>query len=181
MDNPPQFYVIIMANIKNVGLISMQIGYLEDLRKFYLNYISNQELFDRIISLNYVDYQILDDTEGKNIKYIDIQFEDFLSLLMSQKIWYYLSTELKKFKISGLEVNLIDDTFSINIYSSEKRLPEEFISKLLKLFKFYLNIYEFQKYVGAEISLNEHIIKFYSKTSLDQMKIPSRLSEIFRS
>lgn len=179
-DNPPEFYVVIISDIGNLGADFVQVGYIDDLRKFYLAFISNEEFQGRVLVKSYPNPYALGDVEGKHLTYIDIGFEEFFAELVAQYVLRFLQENYRfKLDVENVWGEFRGKVLRIVIKGITKidERPENIVplEKILKICAFYLRAYEFKECAGLEIYFNEVMLQHYSRASIEKVKSPSRL------
>jgi len=86
MDNPPKFYCLLASNIKGIGRDTYTIGYIPDMIKFNLGFISLKERDERVVFLFFPNPSAIDDTEGNHIQEYDISTGEFIAYLVRQNL-----------------------------------------------------------------------------------------------
>ena len=86
MDNPPKFYCLLVSNIEKPGLDTYTIGYIPDMIKFNLGFISLVERDKRVAFLSFPNPSALGDLEGKHIQEYDISVGEFIAYLVRQNL-----------------------------------------------------------------------------------------------
>lgn len=81
MDNPPKFYCLLASNIEKMGIDTYTIGFIPDLVKFDMGFISIKERDARIAFLSFANPQALGDTQGSHMQPYDIPPEEFAGYL----------------------------------------------------------------------------------------------------
>ena len=173
MDNPPKFYCLLASNTKGIGLDTYTIGYIPDMIKFDLGFISLKERDKRIVFLSFPNPIAIDDTEGNHIQEWDISMGEFIAYLVRQNLERKFNSpplnenfQLRKvfthYWANNLKVN-----FDIRIIKSEKGLINPF-DEVKRTAKEILDIYNFSRDI-AEIEVNNFIIgdvEIYTPESL---------------
>ena len=98
MDNPPKFYCLMASNIKGVGFDTYTIGYIPDMIKFDLGFISLEERGKRVAFLSFPNPSAIDDVKGVHIQEYDIPIGEFIAYLVRQNLQ-------KKFSSPALNEN----------------------------------------------------------------------------
>lgn len=86
MDNPPKFYCLLASNIEKVGIDAYTIGFIPDLIKFDMGYISLKERDERVAFFSFFNPKALGDEEGEHMQEYDISAEEFAGYLANQKL-----------------------------------------------------------------------------------------------
>ncbi|MCK4519801.1 MAG: hypothetical protein KAT96_01365 [Candidatus Omnitrophica bacterium] len=81
MDNPPKFYCLLAADIERVGIDTYTIGFIPDLIKFDMGFISMKERDERIAFFSFPNPKALGDTEGNHMQEYDISPDEFAGYL----------------------------------------------------------------------------------------------------
>jgi len=83
--NSPKFFVTVTADTKN-GFLIKEIFYYPDFKKVSYELMSWGEYQHRAIQETEVSPKIIGDTQGLNLKYSDISFEDFILQQIQHRI-----------------------------------------------------------------------------------------------
>lgn len=86
MDKPPKFYVFTASDTKDIGADLMIAGFIPDLVKLQLQFISRGEFLKRRYINLVSDKKALGDKTGRHIKKTNITMPEFISLLIKQEI-----------------------------------------------------------------------------------------------
>lgn len=86
MDSPPQFFILVASNVKNIGMDIYYIGFTPDIVKSELQFISRNEFDERIITLPFKNSKALNDYNGSHVPMLDITMGDFITYLVRQKV-----------------------------------------------------------------------------------------------
>ena len=116
----PEFYVIVMADISN-GVEFIYTIYNDDLKKAYNNAIASEEYNKRILRDIRGNLRIINDMIGRHLTYQEINFSQFLTEQIAQRIRY---------EFAGADFQVC-------------KMPEE---EILKIFSYVLRTYEFQDF-----------------------------------
>jgi len=181
LDKPPKFYVTVVSDIYETGADIIEIVNFEDLKKFFLFYISDEELADRTVIKSYFNLSALGDETGTHIPVHDIDFEEFLCELMVNKLSMYFTNK----KIEGIKEIKCDfdgDFYEIYLETTDEnfKLTEPILKDILKIFKFFIKIYEYKDFLGIKIYLNNKELEFFSFKSLENIKPPLRLKSLLQ-
>ncbi len=161
MQNPPKFYVFAISDI-TYGYDYIEIGYVDDLRKLEMFYISRHQLLERTVRIIHWDENAKGDLQAAHLKMFDIDFPDFLSLLIAQKIRENLSQgRLASYYIFvSSQGKFNPDTKTIEIqYSAFKKneaekAPSSFQEALKIAYYFIVKAYDFNGFNYIEIKNN---------------------------
>lgn len=83
--DPPQFFCIITADIKN-GVEIKQTSYVPDLKKLAFGLVSRTEYMHRVIQDPSASARIIGDKTGVHLNYQDIMLEDFIADQIQSRI-----------------------------------------------------------------------------------------------
>ncbi|MBN2120873.1 MAG: hypothetical protein JW734_07465 [Candidatus Omnitrophica bacterium] len=180
IDKPPNFYVFVSSDIKKVGADLILIGFVPDIVKFQLRFISRDEFFQRRFLKFIINPLALGDSEGKHLKRFDIDLVYFMGLLIEQKI---INTFARGDWASFFEVKVFrtsfDDTskdFNIKIdiegtTEPVAGLPDPF-EETLKACSFYIHkIYNFTDFNYIKIEdLSSGKIQTLSRRALEEIE-----------
>ena len=86
MDNPPKLYCFLVSNTKRVGIDTYTIGYIPDMIKFDLGFISLPQRDERVVFLSFPNPGAIDDIDGNHIQEYDIPIGEFIAYLVRQNI-----------------------------------------------------------------------------------------------
>lgn len=84
MDVPPKFYCLLAADIEKVGIDTYTIGFIPDLIKFDMGFISLKERDERVAFFSLFNPRALGDTEGEHMQEYDIPPDEFAGYLANQ-------------------------------------------------------------------------------------------------
>ncbi|MFH1768175.1 MAG: hypothetical protein ABH858_03320 [Candidatus Omnitrophota bacterium] len=151
MHNPPKFYTFVTSNIKDTGVDLYYMGFIPDMIKADLQFISQEELEERVAYVSFENPEALGDRAGKHIAMRDITMGDFITYLAMQRLKKVFSDE----KInSNVLINNIDGhyqngkiriAFDIAIEKYVPFLPDPFkeakksTTKFLKIYSEFLS------------------------------------------
>ena len=124
--NPPQFYGIILADIKN-GFAIRDLFYYQDIKKVFYSYISSTEFQHRTVEDTLLSLDIIGDKEGVHQDYKNTTMKDFLSMQIQGRIRL-------KFQRPEVEKNADID------------------KEVQKIIAYVLQIYDFNDFSGVEIN-----------------------------
>jgi len=86
MDNPPKLYCLLVSSIKGTGLDTYTIGYIPDMIKFDLGFISPEERDKRVVFISFPNPSAIDDDKGAHIQEYDISIGEFIAYLVRQSL-----------------------------------------------------------------------------------------------
>lgn len=116
MDKPPSFYAFVASNIKDTGIDFYQIGFVPDIIKSELQFLSHHELEERIVYTYFDNPDALGDKEGRHIEMFNITIGDFITKLILQKISKtFYKEKIKEF----IRINDIGGEYKINYVRKE--------------------------------------------------------------
>jgi hypothetical protein len=173
IDKPPKFYCLIFSDIKEIGLDLYYIGFIPDLVKFEMNFISIRDMQEREVFLPLPNHKALGDKEGKHLLKYDITMEEFISYLVKQQIERkFTAPEIKdNFKINDLRTYYYQGTlgviFDIAIKEGGEKILYPF-KEIKEIIKKYLNIYSSWENI-VSIEINDTLNKkrrFYTKKAI---------------
>ncbi|MFH1678227.1 MAG: hypothetical protein ABH914_01220, partial [Candidatus Omnitrophota bacterium] len=144
-EEPPKFYVIVMADITN-GVEIIYTIYNEDLKRGYNNAIASEEFYKRILRDTIGNLAIVNDKAGRHLTYKEINFEQFLTEQIVQRI---------RIKFYGADAKICNT-------------PEE---EIFKIFAYCFMTYEFNDYsqvILEDLSSGYRAIK--SRAELENIK-----------
>ena len=165
MDKPPRFYVFVASDIEDKGLDIYQIGFVPDIVKYELQYISQKEFEERVVFIPFENKEALGDRQGKHIAMFDFSLGNFIMYLTLQKInkLYTEGDGAEHVTINDLDGDYVQGTIQIRIDAvidpTDTSLPrpseaaKEILSGFLKIYRD----------MDFEISLIEIEDVFYEK------------------
>ncbi len=178
MDRPPKFYVFIASDIEKIGADLILIGFIPDIVKFQLRFISRDEFFQRRYLSFRVNPKALRDKKGLHIRKFNLDLEHFTALIIQQKIKNtFSSPELSPYfeiKKLGVEFNSQSRDFNILIDIERKEyqpnLPKPF-EEALKIAQYYIcKVYELRDFYSLKIEdLNSGKIKILNRKALEEL------------
>lgn len=80
-----RFFCLVIADIKN-GVEVRNVFYYLDIKKVSYGYISWEEYQHRTIEETNISAEVIGDSEGKHVKYIDIKLPEFLAVQIQQRV-----------------------------------------------------------------------------------------------
>ena len=86
IDKPPKFYVFAASDIKDVGVDLIIAGFIPDLAKLQLQFISRGEFLKRRYVNLVSNKEALGDKTGRHIKKTSLTMPEFIGLLIKQDI-----------------------------------------------------------------------------------------------
>ena len=92
MDSPPRFYSFVISDIEASGLDIYRIGFIPDKIKFEMGLISYKEMLERELYIPVSNPNALGDTEGNHIQKYDIPIEEFIAVLVRQRMESYFKS-----------------------------------------------------------------------------------------
>ena len=163
MDKPFDFYGIIISSIKNKGIDFWEIGTTDDLRKFMFYFISYKELTERIITIEDFNPAALGDKTGRHIQVFDLDMPEFISLLLTQKLYKIFTAGLKHKNI--LTVKKIKVFFTpgnkrfnieldIKIQAKKSKrgdIEKDIFNASLSELKKIINLYDYKDFVSVSL------------------------------
>ncbi len=138
-----RFYAIILADI-TTGFVFYSVGSVDDLRKYYFERISIDEFSTRKIFDKAFLPEIIGDKEGKNFRYFNISFPNFLAGLICETT----QDKIKKKEKEDVEIRWEIDTTGGKKYNFVFFLPSDNsnnISLLKQSIRHVLSSYHFEK------------------------------------
>jgi len=178
IDKPPKFYIFVASDIKNTGADLILIGFVPDLVKLQLRFISRGEFFKRRYLNFRINPQALGDEKGYHIKKFNLDLEDFTALIIGQQIRkFFTSAEYKEyFEVKKVEAgfNSQNKEFTILIDIEKRKyrpyLPKPF-EETLKIAQYYIcKVYELKNFNSLRIEdLDSGKIKILSKKALQEL------------
>ncbi len=161
MDETFKFYGIIISSIKNKGIDYWEIGSTDDLRKFMLYFISYKEWFYRLVTITTFNPAALGDKTGRHIQVFDLDMPEFISLLLTQKLYALLGKtgrykDALKIKKINVLFNRGSKSFNIglNIKINESRnldLESDIFNIAFKQLKKIIGIYGYNDFISVEL------------------------------
>ncbi len=147
MDAPPKFFSFVASNIKNTGVDLYQIGFIPDIIKFELQFISQEEFHKRLVFVPMENPQALGDKSGTHVTMNETTMGDFITYLVLQKLIRTYYRENNKY----VEINTIDGNYQYGKITIITDIKQEYENKD-KIFspfsvaeealRYYLKIYE---------------------------------------
>lgn len=159
MNNPPKFYCLLASDIKEVGLDTYTIGYIPDMIKFDLGFISSEERDKRVVFIFFLNPSALGDASGEHVQEYDIPIGEFIAYLVRQNIekkfsFPRFSGNFKFKKIFAYYQNSnLKLSFNIKTVNSQENLINLF-DEVRKMTKEIFDIYNFSLGI-AEIEIND--------------------------
>jgi len=98
MEDRPKFYCILASSIKEIGFDAYTIGYIPDMVKFNLGFISHAERNRRTVFISFSNPNAVGDFYGAHMQEYDISLGEFIASLVAQDL-------KKKFDTSVLNKN----------------------------------------------------------------------------
>jgi len=98
MDKRPKFYCILASSIKGTGFDAYTIGYIPDMVKFNLGFISFEERDRRMVFFSFPNQNAIGDFYGVHMQEYDIPIGEFIAYLVRQNLE-------KKFNAPALNEN----------------------------------------------------------------------------
>jgi len=158
MDNQPKLYCLLVSDIDGVGLDTYTIGYIPDMVKFDLGFISFAEREKRVVFLSFPNPNALDDINGTHIQEYDISIGEFMAYLVCQNLEKKFNApalnnnfQLKKVFVHYL-VNNLKVNFDIRIIKLQEGLINP-VEEVRRITKEILDIYNSSGDI-AEIEVN---------------------------
>jgi len=146
IDKPPEFYCLAASNIKDSGADIYFMGFVPDMIKFQMGFISLKEREERIVIRPMFNPAAIGDKEGRHIIKHKVTRGDFIAFLVRQSMERkFASAELKDFfQINELFTyygqGSLEVTFDIEPLGQKENLPEPF-EEAKKILKKFLSIY----------------------------------------
>jgi hypothetical protein len=140
-EKPPLFYILVASNIENQGADIYYIGFVPDIVKFELHFISRDQFNNRIIMFSFMNPQALGDKSGKHIATTEMTMGYFIAYLTRQRLMKFYSEE--KTNIEELKVSYKNRTIEVstNIKRKNKNQPKPF-TKTKEIIKNLLTTYQ---------------------------------------
>ncbi len=180
LDKPPKFYVMAISDIYETGVEITEIVNFEDLKKFFLFYLSREELTDRSVIKNSLNFSALGDRTGSHLPVHDIGFEEFLCEWIINKLSiYFLKKEIEG--INDIQCRFDGDFYEIRLTAEPNfSLSKDMMNDILKIFSFFMKVYEYKDFLGIKIYLNNKKIEFASFKELEKITPPLKLKFLFQ-
>ena len=158
MDNPPKLYCLLASGIKGTGLDTYTIGYIPDMIKFDLGFISSAEREKRIAFLSFPNPSALSDAKGEHIQEYDISIGEFISYLVGQNVEEKFRSSLfnKSFQLKKIFAYYRNNTLKVNFDIKSIEPQENSINpfdEVRKTIKEILDIYNSSSEI-TEIEIN---------------------------
>ena len=148
MDNPPKLYCLLISSVKGTGFDTYTIGYIPDMIKFDMGFISLKEREKRVVFLSFLNPSAIGDLNGDHIQEYDIPTGEFIAYLVRQN----LEKNIKASVSTHYWANNLKVSFDINT----TKLQEDsinFFDQVRKITKETLDIYNSSGDI-AEIEIN---------------------------
>jgi hypothetical protein len=139
MDKPPKFYSFVASDTKNIGLDLYYIGFIPDLIKFEMNFISLEDIHQREVFLLFPNPYALGDIKGDHIPKYELTMEEFISYLIKQ----HLQRKFSSSKINEIRTNYYQGKLEIILdieIEKDKQIPLP-LEEAKRITKKFLNIY----------------------------------------
>ncbi|RKY33296.1 MAG: hypothetical protein DRP74_00235 [Candidatus Omnitrophota bacterium] len=154
----PQFIVVVASDTQQYGLDYMITTWIPDIVKYQLQLISRDEFGRRNLIEISEDAKALGDEEGRHLEKKDINFWEFLSLQISQRIRFKFTLDPKYqdyFKLGEINSEISGNTFRIKAYIEKiKALPDDKINVQKEIAKIVFEVikaYEIKDYLLIDI------------------------------
>lgn len=158
MDNPPKLYCLLASNIKGIGFDTYTIGYIPDMIKFNLGFISLEERDKRVVFLSFPNPSAVDDAKGAHLQEYDIPIGEFIAYLVRQNLEKRFSAPAlnKNFQLKKIFtrywVNNLKVSFDIRTTKPQEDLVDPF-DEARRITKEILDIYNSSGDI-AEVEVN---------------------------
>ena len=158
MDNPPKLYCLLASNTKGIGLDTYTIGYIPDMIKFDLGFISLKERDKRVVFLSFPNPSAIDDAKGDHIQEYDISVGEFIAYLVRQNLEKKFSTPAlnKNFQLRKVSTHYWINNLKVNFDIKATKYQEDLINpfdEARRTTKEILDIYNSARDI-AEIEIN---------------------------
>lgn len=177
IDEPPRFYVFVASDTKEVGADLYFIGFIPDIVKYQLEFISRGDFQQRRIIESRLVPEALNDTKGEHIKPTNLDMGTFIAMLIRQKLSYIFTEDYKDyFEVEEILSMYFPETkellvrFQITNTKYELDLPSPFEEALRVSQLFICKIYDFKdlSFLTVEDLLSGKI-KTLNRKALEEM------------
>lgn len=183
IDAPPKFYAFVASDVENVGADFILIGFVPDIIKVQLKFISRDDFFKRRFLRFSLNPKALGDEEGDHIQRFNLTLPRFISLLTEQRMIniFTRGKDSSSFDFKTCKVNFDPQArnFHIKMDIEEKdeeepaeELPSPF-EEALKASAYYINkTYDFEDFVYVKIEdLASGKIQSLNKKALEEVDL----------
>jgi len=177
IDKPPKFYVFAASDTEKKGADYFVAGFVADIVKFQMLFISRQEYFERQF-VNFIENpRALGDKEGLHIEKFNLDLPNFIALLTQQKIINKFSSEDLSgyFEIEKCAVTYNSSVKDFNIEIDIKQtdykpgLPSPFKESLKIFYDYISRIYAFNDFSYVRIADMDWVkIKTFNRKALEE-------------
>ena len=176
IDNPPKFYVFVASDTERIGADLVMVGFVPDIVKLQLLFISRDEFFARRFISFTRDPKALKDKYGFHIEKFNMDLPTFIALLTQQKIASSFSKKESKdyFQIDKCVVSYDQRTkdFIIQIDIKNKNykpgLPDPFQEALKTIYYYTSKVYDFNDFSFVRIvDFESKKIKTFNRKALE--------------
>jgi hypothetical protein len=153
---PPQFYVIVASDTKDVGADYILVGYILDVKRYLYNFISREEFSKRQV-VNYgLNPEALGDIKGEHVKFRNIMLNAFILAQIEQRIALRFEEDnlLSKFKIQEIKTIPQDNNikFILDIKGTDNfKYDVDFANIALKTIAYVFFAYDFKEFETVTI------------------------------
>ncbi|MDD3297155.1 MAG: tetratricopeptide repeat protein [Candidatus Omnitrophica bacterium] len=153
MDSPPLFYCFVKSDINQHGVDLYTAAFVPDQMRFILNQeglnimVPSGELAEKMIDFSFFNPAALEDSQGSHIQKYDISMDEFIGLLLYQKMLrFFLPLEAKKnVQINNITLDhknkALQLRFDIIIKEDKKNTPLP-LEKALEITKNVMGVYK---------------------------------------
>lgn len=160
-ERSPEFYCLVISDIKELGLDYIIIGSVLDIKKSYAGFIPWPEMNRRYVIKLEEAPEAIADAEGRHLKYYEIDWKEFLAGQIAQRIdTRFRQEDLKNLygikKVNG-EFNRQTLIINADIVKQPLLLPvassDRIIEESLRAVAEVMRAYEFRDYVEVQINI----------------------------
>ena len=161
MDTPPRFYAFVASDTKKVGADFILIGFVPDIVKVQLKFISRDDFFKRRFLRFTLNPEALDDEDGDHIQRFNLSLTRFISLLIEQRIIniFTRGKESPYFDFHLCKVDFNPQTRNFQVRFDIERNQEESLEELespfeeaLKAGAYYIDTaYDFRDFIYLQV------------------------------
>jgi len=153
MNSPPPFYCFIKSDIEQHGVDLCTVAFVPDQMRFMLSQeglnimVPSSELAEKIVDFSFFNPKALEDIPGSHMQKYDISMDEFIGLLIYQKMLkLFLPLQIEKnIQINDITLNHNDKTlelrFDIIVKEYKKASPLPF-EKALEITKNIMSVYK---------------------------------------
>ncbi len=132
MEDRPKFYCILASSIKEIGFDAYTIGYIPDMVKFNLGFISHEERNRRTVFVSFSNPNAAGDFYGAHMQEYDIPLGEFIASLVAQDLEKKFNSPLlnENFQLNKVSThywgNNLKVNFNIKITKPQEGLIDPF-------------------------------------------------------